>query len=60
MPNEEGGDMTEEKISCCVCKKDIPKSAAMSAEGEEYVRHYCSLDCMDFYKKNKPDKKDDK
>ena len=52
--------MTEEKIICCVCKKEIPKSAAMSAEGEEYVRHYCSLECMDFYKKNKPDKKDDK
>ena len=47
-----------EPISCEVCKKMIPKAAALNAEGEEYVLHYCSIECMDVYKKDK-DKKDD-
>lgn len=41
----------EEKISCHVCKKIIPKAAAMHAEGEEYVLHFCNIECLDFWKK---------
>jgi len=43
----------EEKIACHVCKKMIPKATAMHAEGEEYVLHFCNLDCMDYWKKEK-------
>lgn len=35
------------KISCAVCEKEIPKSLAMVAEAEEYVRYYCGLDCFE-------------
>lgn len=44
--------MSEEKqkISCHVCKKDIPKATAVHAEGEEYVLHFCDIECMDFWK----------
>lgn len=48
----------EEKIACPVCKKMIPKSAAMHAEGEGYVLHFCSVDCMDYWKKEKKDKEE--
>jgi hypothetical protein len=40
----------KQKISCHVCKKDIPEAAAVHAEGEEYVLHFCDIACMDFWK----------
>ena len=46
----------EEKIACHVCKTMIPKAAAVHAEGEEYVLHFCHLDCMDYWKKEKEKK----
>jgi len=46
----------EEKIACHVCKATIPKSAAVHAEGEEYVLHFCNLDCLDYWKKEKKEK----
>lgn len=47
----------EEKIACHVCKTMIPKAAAMHAEGEEYVLHFCNLDCMDHWKKEESEDK---
>jgi hypothetical protein len=48
----------EEKIVCHVCKKMIPKATAMHAEGKEYVLHFCSLGCLDYWEKEKEDKKE--
>ena len=31
--------------SCHACLKLIPKSAAMSFEGEEYIQYFCGQDC---------------
>jgi len=39
----------EKKIACHVCKKLIPKAAALHAEGEEYVLHFCNIDCLDYW-----------
>jgi NAD-dependent dihydropyrimidine dehydrogenase PreA subunit len=49
----------EKKISCHVCKKEIPKAAALNAEGEEYVYYFCQTECLDYWneKKDKNDKK---
>jgi hypothetical protein len=42
--------MTEhKKLSCEICKKEIPRSVAVSAEGAEYVHHFCSEDCREHY-----------
>jgi hypothetical protein len=40
----------EGKIACHVCKKMIPKAAALHAEGEEYVLHFCNIGCLDYWK----------
>lgn len=51
----------KEKIACHVCKTEIPKAAALNAEGAEYVHHFCNIDCLDYWKKqNKEEKTDDK
>ncbi|MBN2244739.1 MAG: DUF3330 domain-containing protein [Candidatus Aminicenantes bacterium] len=53
--------MTEEqeKIACHVCKKVIPKSAALQAEGKDYVYYFCHTDCLDYWKKSQ-EKKENK
>ena len=35
------------KVPCAVCQKEIPKSLAMVAEAEEYIRYYCGLECFE-------------
>jgi hypothetical protein len=49
-----------EKIACHVCKHEIPKAAALNAEGAEYVHYFCNTSCLDYWKKEETakDKKD--
>lgn len=32
-------------LSCEVCLKEIPRTAALTAEGTDYVGEYCGLEC---------------
>ncbi|NOR12343.1 MAG: DUF3330 domain-containing protein [Candidatus Aminicenantes bacterium] len=43
----------DEKIACHVCKKMIPKAAALHAEGAEYVYHFCDTSCLAFWNEDK-------
>lgn len=43
----------KEKISCQECKKIIPKAAAVHAEGKDYVVHFCSIECLNYWQKKK-------
>lgn len=36
-----------ETIQCDVCMREIPKSAATNAEVQDYVMHFCGLECYD-------------
>ena len=58
--SKRGMNMTDEneKIACEVCKKMIPKAAAVHAEGEGYVHHFCDTSCLLFWEKDK--KKEEK
>ncbi len=42
-------------VKCEVCLKEVPKSAARSAESEEYVVHFCGLECYDKWRKQEPE-----
>ncbi len=35
----------EPKITCAVCRHEVPLSAAFTPEGAEYVEHFCGLEC---------------
>jgi hypothetical protein len=39
-----------EKIDRETCRKDISPSAAVTEEGEDYVMHFCGLDCYRAWK----------
>ena len=43
----------KEKIECHICKKMIPKAAALHAEGREYVLYFCDISCLDYWKSKK-------
>lgn len=52
-----------ETIPCDVCHKEIPLSEARRFEAQDYVAHFCGLDCYSTWKHrseaHKPqDKKD--
>jgi hypothetical protein len=34
-----------EQVSCEVCKKEVPRSAAVNFEVNDYVAHFCGLEC---------------
>lgn len=36
---------TDQLIKCDVCMKEVPQSEAKSAEAQDYVMHFCGLDC---------------
>ena len=35
----------EPSHKCRACGQELPKSASKSTEGQEYLQHYCGLDC---------------
>ena len=40
----------EQKVACEVCMKEIPASSAKSEEVQDYVLHFCGIDCFDKWK----------
>jgi len=38
---------TTETVKCEFCGKEIPKSAALSAEGKDYTWYFCGKDCYE-------------
>jgi len=45
-----------EKIPCHICKKMIPKAAAVHSEGRDYVLHFCDIDCLEYWKEKEKKK----
>ncbi|MFO8058018.1 MAG: DUF3330 domain-containing protein [bacterium] len=41
--------MSEEKVACEVCRKEIPKSVALSVEGSDYIHYFCCSDCLEHF-----------
>lgn len=40
-------EIQSEKISCSMCRKEIPLSAALTPQGADYVGHFCGIECYD-------------
>ena len=53
--SEKKTDRPEPDLSCSVCMKHIDHSEAETFEVDEYVHHFCGLDC---YSKWQQDRKD--
>jgi hypothetical protein len=40
-----------EQVPCDVCHKEIPLSEANRFEAQDYVAHFCGLECYSVWKK---------
>ncbi|MFP5409387.1 MAG: DUF3330 domain-containing protein [Gammaproteobacteria bacterium] len=38
-------------VSCAVCLKEIPADAARLTDAQDYVHHFCGLDCLEAWRK---------
>lgn len=38
-------------VSCAVCLKEIPADAVRLSDTQDYVHHFCGLDCLDTWQK---------
>src|SRR3569832_1289077 len=41
----------EERVTCGMCKKEIPKSEATSSEATDYVSYFCGKHCYDLWRR---------
>lgn len=41
----------EPLLACKVCMKDIPESVGKSPEAEDYVQHFCGIECFSEWEK---------
>jgi hypothetical protein len=37
-------------LTCEVCAREIPASVGLTAEGPDYILHFCGFECMDHWK----------
>ncbi|NIP73789.1 MAG: DUF3330 domain-containing protein [Gammaproteobacteria bacterium] len=43
------------KVSCELCRKEVARSEAKSAEGRDYVLFFCGIDCYEQWCKDQED-----
>ncbi|MDH5692605.1 MAG: DUF3330 domain-containing protein [Gammaproteobacteria bacterium] len=56
--NAENKEANEVLLQCEVCLKEIPESTASNPEADEYVSHFCGLECYDVWRE-KDEKKEE-
>jgi len=45
------------KIACAVCRAEIPEAAALHAEGQGYLYHFCDTECFGHWNKARTPKR---
>lgn len=58
MSEEKTKKEEEPALTCVVCMKDIDDSDAETFEVDDYVHHFCGLDCYSRWRKKKPEGKE--
>ena len=38
-------------ITCAVCLKEVPADAVRLTDAQDYVHHFCGLDCLEAWRK---------
>ena len=50
----------EEQLACGICMKDISADNAETFEVDDYVHHFCGLDCYSKWQRQRDEKKEEK
>jgi len=43
----------EKRLTCEVCRKEIPEAAALHAEAQGYILHFCEAGCLASWRKDR-------
>jgi len=43
--NDEKDIVHETTIECAICLKEVPESEAKISEAQDYIQHFCGIDC---------------
>lgn len=38
-------------LTCAVCLQEVPPDSATLADAQDYVRHFCGLDCLEQWRR---------
>ena len=38
-------EIKSQQVSCSICRKEIPLSAALTPQGADYVGYFCGIEC---------------
>ena len=49
--SEDKKPVSDEKVACEICMKEVPRSEAEVEEAADYVVHFCGLDCYEKWQK---------
>lgn len=41
-------------VTCAVCLKEVPPDAVKVTDAQDYVLHFCGLDCLERWRKQAP------
>lgn len=55
MPKTNETPTAPDRISCAVCKKELPASEAISPEAQDYVIHFCGGACRAAWEREQAD-----
>ncbi|MDH5231145.1 MAG: DUF3330 domain-containing protein [Gammaproteobacteria bacterium] len=47
-----------EQLACDICLKEIPDSVDSTFEGDDYISHFCGLECYDQWQQQKAQKEE--
>jgi hypothetical protein len=51
--NDKNKPTEHETVPCEICLKEIPRSKAKNVEVDDYILHFCGVDCYDKWRKEK-------
>ena len=60
MSENETDKQEDALVSCDICMKEIPATEAKSEEADDYVRHFCGLECYDKWRSQAQKSSDEK
>ena len=53
--SENNAKVNEPVLDCDVCMKEIPATGGHNDEADEYVRHFCGLECYARWAEQEPE-----
>ena len=51
VPEKPVPEWPEQKVSCELCMREIPRSEALVSEAQDYALYFCGIECFDEWRR---------